>query len=195
MKVGLCLNWERLEPSLIEVTISNFVVHQFPPLHMLIRDVLDEGRQIPIMLRPEDHVPMVGHHAVTADSHRPDTQGLGNRIDEPGIVLRRLEDRTPAHGSIEHMEWRSTWGNSMRSWHERMYTFPRRAVKLPKFGGWHLCHANFGGRHLFLGLGFIGGRFVEKLGEVEFVVPKSAAEFAREAEIIAGLGSRRRGVR
>ena len=115
MKIGFCLNRKRLEPSLVEVTVSNFVVHQLPPFHMDIRDVLDEGGKITIVLRPEHHVPMVRHHTVAADSHWPGTQSLCNRIDEAGIVVRRFEERTPAHGSIEHMKRRSTRSDSMRT--------------------------------------------------------------------------------
>ena len=70
MKIVFCLNRKRLEPSLIEVAVSNFVVHQLPAFHMDIRDVLDEGRKVTIVLRPEDHKLMVGANGWASHSSR-----------------------------------------------------------------------------------------------------------------------------
>ena len=96
------------------------------------------GRKIPVLLRPEHHVPVVWHHAVAANPHPSGPERLGHGFDEALVVGGAWEDRSPPHGPVEDVKRQAAGGDAVWARHGRMYTFCRSGVKLPRFGGWHL---------------------------------------------------------
>jgi hypothetical protein len=69
-----------------------------------VGEVLEESRQVAVVLRPEHHVPVVGHHAVAADPHASDPERLGDRLDEALVVGGGFEDRPPADRPVQDVK-------------------------------------------------------------------------------------------
>ena len=98
-----------LSPEIVEAICGTVPlrasVGQLPSLHVEIREVLHERRKIAIVFRPpENHVPMVWHHAVAADPHRPGTKSLVHRFDEGLVVGGGCKQRPPADGTVQHVK-------------------------------------------------------------------------------------------
>ncbi len=60
--------------------VAHAVAMLLPVPRMRDRQLLHEGAQVPVVLRPEHQMPMVGHQAIRYDPHRAGFQRFG---DEP----------------------------------------------------------------------------------------------------------------
>jgi hypothetical protein len=94
---------------------TDLVVGPLPALHVEVGQILHEYREIAVMLWPEHHVPMVGHHAVSTNPHRSRSQRLRHGIDEGRIVASRMEERSPSDGSIQHVIGKAADGGTQCS--------------------------------------------------------------------------------
>jgi hypothetical protein len=121
MKVVFRLDWKRLESALIEVAETGLAVGPFPPLDVQVRAMLDERRKVAIVFGPQDHVPVVWHHAVAADPHRPRPQGLSDRLDEGIEVGGRFEYGPPTDGPVQNVKRHTTGRDSTWTRHVLMY--------------------------------------------------------------------------
>lgn len=75
-----------------------------PIASMRDRELLHEGPQFAVTLRPEDHVPMIGHERVRENPHRASFERLG---DDPlegfeiGVSQKQLH---PSHAPIQDVK-------------------------------------------------------------------------------------------
>ena len=54
----------RLEPSLVEMTVTHRMMMGMPALRMHERQPAHEAREIAVLVRPEHQMPMIGHQAI-----------------------------------------------------------------------------------------------------------------------------------
>jgi hypothetical protein len=88
-----------------------------------------EPRQITIVLRPEQQMPVVGHQAIGQQSHQDALDAFFQNPLE-GLVISGLLDRQPRVGTVEHMINQSALGGSWRSSHRCKLSNPRLAVTI-----------------------------------------------------------------
>ena len=102
MLIGL--DGERRESSLVEVPGADGVAVEVLAPHVRRREAVHEGLQITVALRPEDEVPVAGHHAVGEDAHRDPFERASDNPFECVVVAGVLEDPGALVGAVEDVE-------------------------------------------------------------------------------------------
>src|SRR5438094_646083 len=97
-------------PYLLLVALPSRDVRDGQPLH--------EGRQVPVVLWPQDQMPMVRHQAIRANPHRLDGQRFLQNILERNVIAVRMEQPHPADPAVQDVKNHSTRSDSVCSWHE-----------------------------------------------------------------------------
>jgi hypothetical protein len=104
VKVLIAFDRERLLAALIEMAVSHAAPGHLPVARVGDGQLLHEGAEIAIMLRPQHHVPVVRHQRVGQNPHR-------TRFERPfenpleGFEVGALEEQPhPAHAAIQDME-------------------------------------------------------------------------------------------
>ena len=95
---------ERLESSLVQVPGADGVPVQMPAPHVCRREAVHEGVQIAVAVRPEDEVPVAGHHAVGEDAHRDAFERASNNPFDCVVVAGVFEDLRASVGAVEDVE-------------------------------------------------------------------------------------------
>ncbi len=70
-----------------------------------------------VFLRPEDHVPVIGHDAVAEDAHGDAVEGFEEGALEGFVVVGFGEDARAGVGAIEDVIKMVGGGNAWGAWH------------------------------------------------------------------------------
>src|SRR3990167_5467588 len=112
----ILLDQERFESSLVEMAMPHGVMMRMPSLGVRQREPAHEAREIPIVIRPQHQMPVIGHQAVGEDPHGHSLTRLRQHPLEGGIIAVFLEQRAPAIRAIEHVidqvAWRGAEGTA-----------------------------------------------------------------------------------
>jgi hypothetical protein len=79
---------------------ADFVVCPLPPFDVQVGEMLEKSREIAITLWPQDHVPMIWHHAVAADSHPSGSKSFRDDLDEGLVVGARRKNCPSPYGPV-----------------------------------------------------------------------------------------------
>jgi hypothetical protein len=77
----------------------------------------DKPRQFIVCARPDDHVPMIGHHTIREQSRLEPLDGIFQYAFEGGIVVIMFKDRLSRVRPIQHVKDQSASGSSFGSSH------------------------------------------------------------------------------
>lgn len=102
------LDRERLESSLVEVTGALGVIVRVPAHRVGVRQPSEEVRQLGIGFRPDDEMPVIGHHGTGEDGQVSPGDRFGEDPFEGLVVVGLLEQRQPPgrHGSAHESTFR-----------------------------------------------------------------------------------------
>ena len=148
-EMSVILHGERLVASLVDAAITDAVAVLDPSPHMGDRQFLHESAQLAVLARPQQQVPMVGHHAEGAQTHPGRLNRIPKDLLECGVVLRLGEQLPPSRGPVEHMVEYAARGISGLSGHARIRLPPEsNSVNIGPVpfsgrygnGGWHEWH-------------------------------------------------------
>jgi hypothetical protein len=79
-----------------------------PTFDVCIRQLLHKRQPVPIVFRPHDEVPMIGHQTIRADTHAVDSKSF---IDDPfkcQLIGRLFKQRPATNSPIQYMKNHST---------------------------------------------------------------------------------------
>ena len=99
----IVLHGKRFKSALIEVARPGSLVMGMPPLGMSQREPAHEPGEVSISTRPQDEMPMIGHHTI---GHRPHRHSLMCRHEHPVkglIVLDFFKNALPPIRPVPHM--------------------------------------------------------------------------------------------
>src|SRR5208337_4868110 len=116
-EVLVALDRERFEPALVHVAASPGVPLGVPPLGVGQSQPANESRELSVLPRPDNQVPVIGHDAV---GQQPCSRAIDGLFQDPLkrlVVLVFLKDRHPRVGAIEDMVDQATVIRSFRSAH------------------------------------------------------------------------------
>ena len=136
----ILLNRKRLEPPLVQRTLPAGVVVSVVPLGVGDRQPTHELRQIAVVCRPKQQVPMVGHQTVAQEADRLPVLGLPQDLFEGGVIAVFMKEGGAAHSPIEHVVDITTGIAAQASWHGTKLPDASVAVKRndsrPLFFSW-----------------------------------------------------------
>ncbi len=149
--IGLVLNGKAFEAALIKMACANGVVNRMPPLSMSRGNPMNECREVAIIERPQEHMPVVGHNTVGRKTHRDFFEALGEDFFEDVEVGKAAEDILLAVGTVEDVINNTSRRLSSYSWHREIlrveYTHVNfKAIKIRKRGltpliiKWRFCY-------------------------------------------------------
>ena len=95
------LNRERLESALIDVPRAGRMPVGVPALRMGQRQPADESRQVAVLARPNDQMPMIRHDAVSEQPHRNSVERFVKHPFERFEIAVLLEQWQTLIGPIE----------------------------------------------------------------------------------------------
>ena len=116
-QVLVALHRERLETALVDVPAAPAVAVRVPALRVGQRQPADKPREFAVPARPDDQMPVVGHHAI---GQQPCPLALDSLLQNPlkGLVVTVvLEDGHAGVGTIEDVIDQSAVICSFRSSH------------------------------------------------------------------------------
>jgi hypothetical protein len=117
VQVTLGLDRDRVIAALIHGTGSMNVMRHVPALRMCKRQTVHEARHF-IGVRPQNEVPVIGHHAVGEHARRDLRQRLGEHIFERLEVLGIVENAHTSNGSIDDVKNKAVRAGQMPMRHE-----------------------------------------------------------------------------
>lgn len=71
-------------------------------------------------MRPDDKMEVVGHQAISDQSHRQSDRGFENRIEESREILSPVKDLDPSVASIEDMITKVALRRADRARHDQL---------------------------------------------------------------------------
>ena len=77
---------ERFVPPLIHVSVAHALLVFLPPPHVRDRQALHESPELPVLARPDDQGPVVGHQAVRQQTRGEALLRLRQDVLEGGVV-------------------------------------------------------------------------------------------------------------
>lgn len=101
MLVGL--DHEGFEPPLIQMPCSDRLPMGMPPLRMGERQPAHESRQVTILSRPDDEMPVVRHDTVGQQSHRHAFTGLRQDPFKRAVVAFVVEQALSPIRTVQHV--------------------------------------------------------------------------------------------
>jgi len=99
----LFLDLETFEAALINMAAAQGMIMGMPAHGMSVREPLREGRELSLLLRPNDKVPIIGHQAIGEQPGRMRLQRLAEHALKGLVVAILLEQRQARNGSIENV--------------------------------------------------------------------------------------------
>ncbi len=100
-----------------------------PALRVRYRKPTHHLGQFTVFARPNQHVPVIGHHAVAEKSHFRPLECLLQHALERRVILLLLEQTHPPHCAVEHVVDDSAGSFSQTSWHVLRLAEPHVVVK------------------------------------------------------------------
>jgi hypothetical protein len=127
----VCLNGKGAKAALVDVAAAVVVL-------VVATDVGGEQpahvrAQIPVLLRPEDQMEMVGHKAIGHERHGGTFAGFVEKLEEGGVVAVFAKDGTAAIASVEDMVAVTSLRNAWVAWHEGDYAGPEARCQEIKY--------------------------------------------------------------
>ena len=116
-EMPVVLHDEGLEASLIDLSRACRGAPSVQPLGVRQRDEPHVLRKIPIALRPQQQMPMVGHQAPREYAHRYPLLDLRQHALEGLVVAIRVEDAAFTVRAIEHMIDKAARRDTQWPWH------------------------------------------------------------------------------
>lgn len=126
VKMLVLRDGERLEAALIDVAAAGRVAVGVPALRVREGQPADELRQLAILPRPDDEVPVVGHHAVGQEPRPRPLDSLDEDSLKRLVVAVAVEDGHPRVGAVQHVIDVTTFGSSQRTAHPAQRNGTRR---------------------------------------------------------------------
>ncbi len=123
------LHGGRLEPALIEMTGAGRSVVRTSPLGERHGEPAHEPGEVAILTWPEQDVEVVGHQAVSQQSHVMAHHRLREDALECRIILVGLKDSQPGVGPIQGVVDEATFRRSSWSWHVLRIQDDERGVR------------------------------------------------------------------
>ena len=117
-KMAIVLDGKALESSLVKMSVSHRIVSMFPSLGVGQCQPAEKAGQFTVSFRPEDHVPMVGHHDPVEDANGRPFMGQRQNLLERQEILILLEQPQAAIGAVQDVIDDSAGGNACNAWHE-----------------------------------------------------------------------------
>jgi hypothetical protein len=111
------LDHEALEPGLIDVAGADRPVRDLPARGVRQAQVSEEPRQLAVLARPGDEVPVVAHQTPAQQADGVSLHGKHQHVVERLEILRCAEQRDPAVGAVQHMIDVAARGDASDSWH------------------------------------------------------------------------------
>lgn len=96
---------------------------------MRVPQPAEESRKLPVLLRPDNEVPMIGHYGVGENGQQLAFKRFGQHPLEGVKVFFLLKQRQLGYRPIEHMKARTRWADSCSTWHGETLTHPEADEK------------------------------------------------------------------
>jgi len=78
---------------------------------------------------PDDHVPMIGHHAIGENPQRFSIESLFQHAFKRSVIFVLLEQGCPRIGTVEDMIDQTTLNGTCSTWHLGILSAVRKTVK------------------------------------------------------------------
>ncbi len=148
----VCLDGKGFESALIDRARAGGLVRDMPPLRMGHGDPAEDFRELSILPRPQEKVPVSGHEAIGGDTDAKCGMGFGQNGFEGGVVRWGFKQRQSAYTAVQDVIGKVAGGKTGTAWHGRSCTQPltglsrkesrphkrlleRRRIRLPRGNG------------------------------------------------------------
>jgi hypothetical protein len=112
IKILVGVHDKRFESALVYVTEPNFVVVFLPAGRMSNSQPLHERSQIAVMFRPQNKMPMIGHQAVSQNSHVAFFKRFADNLFEGPVITVVKKQLLFSDAAIDNVIDKPTWGNA-----------------------------------------------------------------------------------
>ena len=136
MLVGLYR--KRLESPLIHGPGPRRVMMRMPALHMGDGDPAQHFRELAIMARPEQQVPLIGHQTICGDSGLGLGVGFGQNLLKSGVVSRLLKQGEAPDTTIQDVISEISCSEERAAWYSRPSTETAALLSKVTFENWIL---------------------------------------------------------
>ena len=125
VEMVVLLNGERLETPLIEVASAARSAKGVPALRVSQCQPAHELRQLAVLSRPDQQMPMVGHQAIGQKPRLRSFDSLSQHSLEGGIIAVRIEQLQLCNRAVQDVIDVASLGGSVRASHAQQAMFPK----------------------------------------------------------------------
>ncbi len=113
----VCLDGEGLEAALIDGAGARGLMLDMPALRMGHGDPAEDLRELSILARPEEEVPVIGHEAIGGNTDAEHGVGLGQNGFKGDVIRGGFKQRKSSHPTVQDMIGEVAGSKARTTWH------------------------------------------------------------------------------